>query len=129
MTIYKNLGKKIRKMRLSQGLSQEQLAEACCLSTSYISCIERGTKKINLAKLEKLSYKLDFIIDIYSPKNKFSSNIDAELLYLLSNCSNKDKAFLNKVVKIIILGIETNKFDWQSNLWLLVYGFLMSSFL
>ena len=52
---YKKLGKKIKEFRLTNGLSQEQLAEACNLSTSYISYIETGKKKINFSKLEKIA--------------------------------------------------------------------------
>lgn len=112
MTIYKNLGKKIKRLRLLQGLSQEQLAEECSLSASYISCIERGTKKVNLEKLEKLSDRLDFIIDIYPRTAKELNRIDSELMSFLSNCSTCEKDFFNKVMKFIIRGIEANHLDW-----------------
>ena len=49
---YKQLGKKIKNFRLEKRLSQEKLAELCNLSTSYISYIETGKKKINFSKLE-----------------------------------------------------------------------------
>ena len=65
---YKKLGKKIKEFRLTNGLSQEQLAEACNLSTSYISYIETGKKKINFSKLEKIARILDFVIDIQPKK-------------------------------------------------------------
>lgn len=112
MTIYKNLGKKIKKMRLSKGLSQEQLAEDCSLSASYISCIERGTKKANLEKLEKLSNRLDFIIDIHPRTAKDLERIDSELISFLSSCSTCEKEFFNKAMKFIIRGIEANHLDW-----------------
>lgn len=112
MTIYKNLGKKIKKMRIAQGLSQEQLAEECSLSASYISCIERGTKKANLEKLEKLSNRLDFIIDIYPRSFDRLDSVDTELLLFLTNCTTSEKEFFNKAVKFIIRGIEANHCDW-----------------
>lgn len=112
MTLYKKLGKKIKRMRLAQGLSQEQLAEICSLSASYISCIERGTKKVNLEKLEKLSNKLDFVIDIYPRTIKEYNEFDSELLSFLTNCSSSEKDFFNKVIKFIIRGIEANHLDW-----------------
>ena len=112
MTIYKNLGRKIKKLRLSQGMSQEQLAEACSLSASYISCIERGTKKANLEKLEKLSNILNFIIDIYPNNTKNIDCIDSELISFLSNCSKSEKEFLNKAIRFIIRGLDANHLDW-----------------
>ena len=50
---YRKLGQKIKQFRLTKGLSQEELAEKCNLSTSYISYIETGKKKINFSQLEK----------------------------------------------------------------------------
>ena len=55
---YRKLGQKIKQFRLTKGLSQEELAEKCNLSTSYISYIETGKKKINFSQLEKISNEL-----------------------------------------------------------------------
>lgn len=111
MTIYKSLGKKIKKFRLLQGLSQEQLAEACFLSASYISCIERGTKKINLEKLERLACQLNFIIDIYPRTIKELDRLDSEIVSFLSICNTNEKDFFKKAIKVIIKGIEANYLD------------------
>lgn len=40
---FKNsIGKKIKKLRLEKGISQEKLAEYINMSREHISCIERG---------------------------------------------------------------------------------------
>lgn len=107
MTInYKKLGKKIKEFRLQSGLSQEQLAEACNLSTSYISYIETGKKKINFSKLEKIAIILDFSIDI-RPKNIE----DFDFQKLTINTSNKEKDFLYKVMLHIKTELETCNLD------------------
>lgn len=103
---YKKLGKKIKEFRLTNGLSQEQLAEACNLSTSYISYIETGKKKINFSKLEKIARILDFVIDI-QPKN--TENFDFKELTI--NSSNREKEFLYKVMRHIKTELETYNFD------------------
>ena len=41
---YYLVGSKIKEKRKSKGLTQEQLAEQCDISVSYIAHIERGTK-------------------------------------------------------------------------------------
>ncbi len=46
-----SIGKKIRFLRLENGLSQEKLAEFVNMSREHISCIERGK---NLTSLETL---------------------------------------------------------------------------
>lgn len=98
---YKKLGRKIKEFRLSKGLSQEELAEKCNLSTSYISYIETGKKKINFSQLEKISNELNFSIDINSKTDEKNS-----LIALLNKSSFREKHFLNKVLKLIISEIE-----------------------
>ena len=56
--IYRTMGTAVRNHRLRHGWSQEELGERACLHPSYIGQIERGTKKISLATLQKLSAAL-----------------------------------------------------------------------
>ena len=98
---YRKLGQKIKQFRLTKGLSQEELAEKCNLSTSYISYIETGKKKINFSQLEKISNELNFSIDINSKTEE-----KHYLITLLNKCSFREKKFLNKVLKLIISEIE-----------------------
>lgn len=99
---YRKLGRKIKEFRLSKGLSQEDLAEKCNLSTSYISYIETGKKKINFSQLEKISNELNFSIDINSKTDEKNS-----LIALLNKSSFREKNFLSKVLKLIISEIES----------------------
>lgn len=56
--IYKTLGERVRAYRSRLGWSQEELGERAGLHASYIGQIERGTKKISLATLQKLALAL-----------------------------------------------------------------------
>ena len=103
---YFEIGQRIRKIRKARGLSQEQLAEACNLSTSYISYIETGKKKINFSKLEKIARILDFVIDI-QPK----STEDFDFKELTITSSNREKEFLYKVMHHIKRELETYNLD------------------
>lgn len=57
-----SIGRKVKALRLQNGLSQEKLAEYVDMSREHISCIERGK---NLASTETLFYLSKFFnIDI-----------------------------------------------------------------
>jgi transcriptional regulator with XRE-family HTH domain len=53
------LGKVISGLRLSAGLSQEELAERASIHRTYVSQIERGLKSPTIAVLLKLSKALE----------------------------------------------------------------------
>jgi transcriptional regulator with XRE-family HTH domain len=50
-----NVGKRIREIRKSRGLSQTALAEKCGFTFSYIGGVERAEKNISLLNLEKIA--------------------------------------------------------------------------
>jgi transcriptional regulator with XRE-family HTH domain len=52
-------GKRVRQFRKEQGLSQEKLAELCCLDRSYLGCVERGEENISLLKIADIAKALD----------------------------------------------------------------------
>lgn len=60
---YASVGAKIRTARRSSKITQEQLAEICGLSTSYIGHIERGSRIPSLETLCKISSTLNISLD------------------------------------------------------------------
>ncbi|MDD3984182.1 MAG: helix-turn-helix transcriptional regulator [Candidatus Omnitrophica bacterium] len=58
---YKRTIEKLKKVRLEVGLKQEDVAEKLKKPQSYISKIERGERRIDIAELKELSkiYKKD----------------------------------------------------------------------
>lgn len=48
-------GATIRRLRLSKGLSQEQLADLAQLDRTYIGGIERGERNVSLTNIVRLS--------------------------------------------------------------------------
>ncbi len=60
---YKEIGMRIRRQREKIGLTQEQLGESCDLSTSFIGHIERGSRKLSVESLYKLSSALHVSVD------------------------------------------------------------------
>ena len=46
-----SIGRKIKKLRLTKGLSQEKLSEYVNISREHISCLERGKNSVNIETL------------------------------------------------------------------------------
>ena len=68
---YRLIGQKIRRARQNLNLSQEQLAEACDLSASFLGHIERGTRKMSLETFAALCAYLNL-----TPSYLLSSQAD-----------------------------------------------------
>ena len=79
------LGKKIRSLRLTNQLSQAELAESIDVSTNYIGQIERGDRKPSLETLVSLCEVLHTSLDYILSDSRSSSddyimfNIESEL--------------------------------------------------
>ena len=50
--------KRIKEIRISKGISQENLAELCNLHRTYISSVERGERNISVDNMERLAVAL-----------------------------------------------------------------------
>ncbi len=61
-SIQKRLGLAVRRLRLSQGYSQEKFAAAANLNRSYMGQLERGEVNISLSNLERLAKGLGLTI-------------------------------------------------------------------
>ena len=52
-------GEKVREIRVSQNLSQEQLAHLADVHRTYIGMVERAEKNITLVNIEKIAKALN----------------------------------------------------------------------
>jgi len=60
--IKKKIGKRLKKLRLERGLSQEVLANIAELDRTYIPGIEKGERNVSVIVLEKLAKALKISI-------------------------------------------------------------------
>lgn len=56
--IKRSLGLRIRQLRMSKGLTQEQLADLSGISRQYIGDVERGERNIAIVNIEKIARAL-----------------------------------------------------------------------
>ena len=109
MDVYKKLGTRVRKKRKQLGISQEQLSEACCLSSAYIGIIERGNRKLSVETLIKIANALNVNTDylLGDSTNFDNSNLIEKATWLLKDMDvdeieytvdliTKTKNFINK---------------------------------
>jgi len=55
----KFLGKRIKEIRISKGMSQEYLADITGIHRTYVGMLERGEKNATIFSLEKISKSLE----------------------------------------------------------------------
>ncbi len=61
-------GRRVRELRLSLGLSQEELAERADLHRNYIGGIERGERNVGILNVGKLAEALAVsIAELFGP--------------------------------------------------------------
>jgi len=57
--IKKQLGKKVKELRLRAGYSQEELASRAGLHRTYMSDIERGKRNVSIENIKKIADALN----------------------------------------------------------------------
>jgi len=63
----RTFGNSLRLVRKSQGLTQEELAQACGLDRTYLSGLERGVRNPSLLAIVKISTTLNTTLgDLFS---------------------------------------------------------------
>jgi transcriptional regulator with XRE-family HTH domain len=61
--IFLSFGKRVREIRLSQGLSQEGFAALADLDRSYLGGVERGDRNVSLYNIYKIALALNISLE------------------------------------------------------------------
>lgn len=97
---YAKLGEKIKELRQSMGLTQDNLAEMVSCNTSHISNIENNHTKVSLNVLLAIANALNTSID-YLLSNQYENcalALDNEILRAIADFSIEEK---ERVLRII----------------------------
>jgi len=105
-----SLGNKIRKLRKTLGLTQEQLAEKVGIDDKHLSKIENGLHLPTYKTIEKLSLalKTDLInFDIQPCKAESPNPIYLKALKILKTAKNdKEQEYFLEVLKLAQKGLR-----------------------
>lgn len=107
-----NLGEKIRQLRKSRGLTQEQLAEKLDIDNKHLSKIENGDHKPTYKLILKLAEVLQ--INIYDLSNQTAHKEDDKTyiksLKILNSAKNKkEKEYYLEALKLAQKGLRLCK--------------------
>lgn len=104
MDVLSNVGNRIRDIRKSKNLSQQQLADLARTHYSYIGDLERGNRNITLQSLEKIASALevdisDFFIYQYHSKKSQSNPTLVEIMDLLLEINETNQKKVLNILK------------------------------
>lgn len=100
---YAKLGSKIKAIRQSKGLTQENLAEMVSCNTSHISNVENNHTKVSLNVLLSIANALNTSID-YLLSDQYDNSslaLDNEVLRAIRTFDNEKKEKLLKMIEIL----------------------------
>ena len=95
---YIELGKRIKKIRKSKGITQEQLAENIGLSTQYISNLETAKSKGSLETIVKIANIFEVSVDeLLCDSVKKSRDFQLnDITMEMRDCTNKEMKMILK---------------------------------
>lgn len=109
---YKEVGLKIREVRLRKNLSQESLAEKCNLSSAYISYVEQGKKKLSLKSIISIANSLGVTVDLLlGDETKNNVYLDSTLNNLVKDCNIQEKQIIYDIANSTKNSLRRNIFN------------------
>jgi len=96
---YVSLGNRIRNARKQRNMTQEQLGEACDLSTAHIGHIERGTRSLSIESLVTIASVLGVSTDYLLMD--FTQITDVRITALLNSIKGADRQKTEKLYSVI----------------------------
>ena len=102
--VLEEVGHNIQVARMKKGLTQEQLAEKCNVSTQYIGSIERGKTPGSMLLIIDICNVLDISLNYIFNKLVKNSNDSIDILPTELNIEylklkNDNKEFVNQTIK------------------------------
>ncbi len=96
------IGQRVRVLRNSLGLTQEELGEKADLSYKFIGELERGKVNVSLESLEKISKALGINISDLFPRGKFTAHaVIVKEKNRVDRLSSKDIQIVKKAISIL----------------------------
>lgn len=100
---FEKIGKKLKEIRISRGLTQEYIASMADVNTSHISNIENNRVKISLSTLIRVCNAMNTTVD-YVLNDEYaepSSVLDQTILSEIQECDRDTKEKILKIIQIM----------------------------
>lgn len=100
------IGTRVKQIRQSKGISQEELADTAYLNRSFVGLIERGKKNATVKTIEKICIALGITLQEFFSfdLNEFDLQTESQrrATVLLKQIDDKDAAQVIDIMKRII---------------------------
>jgi transcriptional regulator with XRE-family HTH domain len=107
---YYEIGQRIRKIRRSRKLSQEELAEKISISTTHMSHIETGNTKMSLSVFVDIAEALEIRTDELLHDNNLINRNAAleEIIRILDTCTTQQLRIIEDIIKATQISLNKN---------------------
>lgn len=93
---YSALGKRIKAQRKLLGMTQEELAEQAGISCSFMGHIERGTRKLSVDTLVKITNAVRLSCDML-----LQDSLDADVQREARGLNDRKKRILSEIATVL----------------------------
>lgn len=105
MDLKKQLGKRIREIRVKKGLKQAELAEMVGIDPKHQSCVENGRNFPSASLLENYAQKLNLQLSDLLLLTEYNSKeaIQEDIIRMVKSADEETTKLLYRVVTAIII--------------------------
>ena len=100
------IGKTIKKARISNNMTQEELAEYVEISANYLSKIERGLNIPSADIFLKIAEKIGLTMEDFGIYSNKENNSDCAINKIISSYDKKTRLLASDIIKAIITKLE-----------------------
>jgi transcriptional regulator with XRE-family HTH domain len=93
---YAALGRRIKAQRKLLGMTQEELAELAGISCSFMGHIERGTRKLSVDTLVKITGALQLSCDML-----LQDSLDADVQREVQGLNERKRRILSEIATVL----------------------------
>ena len=95
------LGEKIKSLRKSKGVSQEELAAMLKINRNYLSRVETGKSEPTAGILKQIAIIFNIDLNSLLDINNDNQDISEKVEYIVNNCKYLHEKDLDFIVRII----------------------------
>ena len=95
------LGEKIKLIRKSKGISQEELASTLKINRNFLSRIETGKSEPTASILKNIAKLFNIDLNSLLDVKSIPTNSDDKIKYITENCKNLDDKDMYFIIRII----------------------------